>query len=55
MDMNESEVVTDFLERGGDGDTDEEGSGSDVDFLDRGGDGDTDEGGSGMDEGGSGN
>ena len=54
MDMNESEVVTDFLERGGDGDTDEEGSGSDVDFLDRGGDGDTDEGGSGMDEGGSG-
>ena len=54
MDMNESEVVTDFLERGGDRDTDEEGSGSDVDFLDRGGDGDTDEGGSGMDEGGSG-
>ena len=53
MDMNESEVVTDFLERGGDGDADEEGSGSDVDFLDRGGDGDTDEGGSGMDEGGS--
>ena len=43
MDMNESEVVTDFLERGGDGD---------VDFLDRGGDGDTDERGSGMDEGG---
>ena len=32
MDMNESEVVTDFLERGGDRDTDEEGSGSDVDF-----------------------
>ena len=52
MDMNESEVVTDFLEQGADGDTDEEGSGSDVDFLDRGGDGDTDEGGSGMDEGG---
>ena len=52
--MNESEVVMDFLERGGDGDTDEEGSGSDVDFLDRGVDGDTDEGGSGMDEGGSG-
>ena len=54
MDMNESEVVTDFFEQGGDGDTDEEGSGCDVDFLDRGGDGDTDEGGSGMDEGGSG-
>ena len=50
MDVNESEVVTEFLERGGDSDTDEGGSGSDVAFLDRGGDGDT--GGSGMDEGG---
>ena len=47
MDVNESEVVTEFLERGGDSDTDEEGSGSDVAFLDRGGDGDTDEGGVG--------
>ena len=32
MDITESEVATDFLERGGDGDTDDEGSGSDVDF-----------------------
>ena len=32
MEMNESEVAMDSLERGGDGDTDEKGSGSDVDF-----------------------
>ena len=52
MDMNESEVVTDFFEQGGDGDTDEEGSGTDVDFFDRGGDGDSDEGGVGWMKGG---